>query len=82
MLIESFLPHSEQLVPGVDPASHRRNPVMARVAEEGFEPEAPPTVAALAEIADPDKEYACPTPLVAPSFREALLPVAEHAGAI
>jgi hypothetical protein len=81
MLIETFLPRPARLVPAADPSLLRAR-VMARVAEEGFEPEAPLIVPAISEIADPDLEASAPNPLVAPSFREALLPVAEHAGAI
>jgi hypothetical protein len=82
MLIESPVPTPSQLGPDPEPSALRRAVVIARLAEEIFEPEPPLRVAAVAEVADPDHEAPSPSPLVAPSFRESLLPVPEHAGAV
>jgi hypothetical protein len=82
MLIESSVPTASWLGPDPEPSPLHRAVVIARLTEEVFEPEAPLRVASVAEVADPDHEAASPSPLVAPSFRESLLPVAEHAGAV
>ena len=66
--------------PRVIPA--RRALALARTADEGFEPTPPSGVLRLVDVADPDHEEAQPTPLVSPSYRESLLPVPEHAGAV
>ena len=55
---------------------------LARTADDGFDPSPPCGVLRLMDVADPDHEEAQPNPLVSPSYRESLLPVAEHAGAV
>ena len=76
------IPHPQQLGPSPEAVPTRRILVLARMADEGFEPTPPCGVLNLVDVADPDHEDAQPNPLVSPSYRESLLPVAEHAGAV
>lgn len=76
------LPQPQQLGPDPEAVPTHRVLVLARMADEGFEPTPPVGILRLVDVADPDHEASSPNPLVSPSYRESLLPVAEHAGAV